>query len=89
MIPIDVVFLFAGVALALAMVPGPDNIFVLTQSALHGRLAGLIVTLGLATVLLFHTTAVAFGVAVLFQTFLANLFTLVEKRSKEDKCQML
>lgn len=68
MIPVDVVFLFMGVAFALAMVPGPDNIFVLTQSALHGRFAGFVVTLGLATGLLFHTTAVAFGVAVIFQT---------------------
>lgn len=68
MIPIDVVFLFLGVAFALAMVPGPDNIFVLTQSALHGRVAGFVVTLGLATGLIFHTTAVAFGVAVIFQT---------------------
>ena len=68
MIPLDVVFVFVGVASALALVPGPDNIFVLTQSAVHGRLAGLIVTLGLASGLMFHTTAVAFGVAVLFQT---------------------
>ena len=68
MIPADVILVFIGVATALAAVPGPDNIFVLTQSALHGRLAGLVITLGLASGLLFHTTAVAFGVAVLFQT---------------------
>ena len=68
MIPLDVVVLFIGVAFALALVPGPDNIFVLTQSALHGRLAGLFVTLGLATGLIFHTTAVALGVAAIFQT---------------------
>lgn len=55
------VFMAASVALALA--PGPDNIFVLTQSALHGRKAGLLVTLGLCTGLIFHTAAVAFGVA--------------------------
>jgi threonine/homoserine/homoserine lactone efflux protein len=68
MIPIDVLFLFISVAVALALVPGPDNIFVLTQSALHGRAAGFVVTLGLASGLVFHTTAVAFGVAVIFQT---------------------
>lgn len=68
MIPIDVLFLFVSVAVALALVPGPDNIFVLTQSALHGRAAGFLVTLGLASGLIFHTTAVAFGVAVIFQT---------------------
>ncbi|HEC71449.1 MAG TPA: LysE family translocator, partial [Roseobacter sp.] len=62
MIPFDLAFLFVGVAFALALVPGPDNIFVLTQSALHGRIAGLIVTMGLASGLIFHTTAVALGV---------------------------
>lgn len=68
MIPLDVILVFVGVAIALAVVPGPDNIFVLTQSALNGRVAGLTITLGLASGLLVHTTAAAFGVAVLFQT---------------------
>ena len=68
MIPLDAATLFLSAAVALALAPGPDNIFVLTQSALHGRLAGLIVTIGLCTGILVHTTAVAFGVAVVFQT---------------------
>lgn len=68
MIPLDVAIVFIGVAFALAVVPGPDNIFVLTQSAVHGRIAGLIVTLGIALGLFVHTTAVALGVAVIFQT---------------------
>ena len=48
MIPLETMLVFIGVAAALAAVPGPDNIFVLTQSAVHGRIAGLIVTLGIA-----------------------------------------
>lgn len=68
MIDLETAIAFIGFAVALAMVPGPDNIFVLTQSALHGRLSGIFVTLGLATGLIFHTTAVAFGVAAVFQT---------------------
>lgn len=68
MIPLDVLALFFSASVALAIAPGPDNIFVLTQSALHGRLAGLVITLGLASGLIFHTTAAAFGVAVLIQT---------------------
>ena len=35
---------------------------------MHGRISGLIVTLGIALGLLVHTTAVALGVAVIFQT---------------------
>lgn len=66
--PLETIILFFTASIALAFVPGPDNIFVLTQSALHGRKAGLLVTLGLCTGLLFHTAAVSFGVAVIFQT---------------------
>lgn len=58
-------FFIASALLAIA--PGPDNLFVLTQSALHGKLSGLMVVLGLCSGLLVHTGAVVFGVAVIFQ----------------------
>lgn len=64
----DTAILFFSASIALALAPGPDNLFVLTQSALFGRRAGLLVTLGLSTGLLVHTSAVALGVAVIFQT---------------------
>ena len=57
-------FILASTLLSLA--PGPDNIFVLTQSALYGRKSGIIITLGLCSGLIVHTTAVAFGVAAIF-----------------------
>ena len=68
LIPIDVIWVFFGASVALGMAPGPDNIFVLTQSALHGRTAGFLVTLGLCTGLIVHTAAVALGVAAIFAT---------------------
>jgi threonine/homoserine/homoserine lactone efflux protein len=68
MIPIETITIFLTASLALALAPGPDNIFVLTQSALHGRKAGILVTLGLCTGLLLHTAAVSLGVAAIFQT---------------------
>lgn len=68
MIPIDILGTYFLACLVLAIVPGPDNIFVLTQSALQGKKAGLLVVLGLCTGLLFHTSAVALGVAVIFKT---------------------
>ena len=58
---------FFATALFLAIVPGPDNVFVLTQSALRGKRAGLWVVLGLCSGLLVHTAAVALGVAALFE----------------------
>ncbi len=68
MIPLDDLLLFFLTACALGIAPGPDNLFVVTQSALHGRVAGLLVTLGLCTGLIVHTAAVALGVAAVFQT---------------------
>lgn len=65
--PIETIAVFFAASIALGLAPGPDNIFVLTQSALHGRKAGLLVTLGLCTGLLVHTTAVSLGVAAIFQ----------------------
>jgi threonine/homoserine/homoserine lactone efflux protein len=67
MIPIETLAAFFAASLLLALAPGPDNIFVLTQSAIHGKKAGLVVTLGLCTGLIVHTSAVAFGVAIIFQ----------------------
>ncbi|MCG8530264.1 MAG: LysE family translocator, partial [Desulfovibrionales bacterium] len=68
MIPMDVLLSFVTASVLLALAPGPDNIFVLTQSAVAGPRAGILVMLGLCTGLIFHTLAVAMGVAVIFQT---------------------
>jgi threonine/homoserine/homoserine lactone efflux protein len=67
MIPPETMSIFLIASVALALAPGPDNIFVLTQSALFGRPAGLLVTLGLCTGLLVHTAAVTLGVAAIVQ----------------------
>ena len=77
MLPIETTTAFFIASTLLALAPGPDNIFVLTQSALHGKLSGIIVMLGLCTGILFHTAAVAFGVAVIFQAS-AVAFTVLK-----------
>lgn len=68
MMGMETLLAFLGVSILLGMAPGPDNIFVLTQSALKGRLAGLVVTFGLCTGIVLHTTAVALGIAAIFET---------------------
>ncbi len=68
MLPVEIITTFFAAAILLGLVPGPDNIFVLTQSALRGKGPGLIVMLGLCTGLIVHTTAVTLGVAIIFQT---------------------
>ncbi|MFJ1300199.1 LysE family translocator [Pseudomonadota bacterium AL_CKDN230030165-1A_HGKHYDSX7] len=62
----ELLIAFFGIAVLLALTPGPDNLFVLMQSALWGRRAGLWVVLGLCTGLLGHTAAVAVGLAAVF-----------------------
>lgn len=68
MLPIETLLTFFTASILLALAPGPDNIFVLIQSIYQGKKSGLMVVLGLCTGLIFHTLAVAFGVAVIFQT---------------------
>jgi len=68
LIPLDTLLLFITASTLLALAPGPDNLFVLTQSMSKGAKPGIFVTLGLCTGLIVHTTAVALGVAAIFQT---------------------
>ena len=68
---------FFGVAVLLALTPGPDNIFVLLQSAQRGWRAGLAVVAGLSAGILVHTTAVALGLAALFAAS-ATAFALLK-----------
>ena len=76
MFDLETIIMFGTASILLALAPGPDNIFVLTQSIVHGRKAGIIITLGLCTGLLFHTAIVALGIAAIFQTSLIAFNTL-------------
>ena len=76
MIQAETLTVFIAASVVLALSPGPDNIFVLMQSALHGRMAGVLVTLGLCTGVLVHTAAVAFGVAAIVATSAAAFTAL-------------
>lgn len=77
MIPLQELLLFVTASAVLAIAPGPDNLFVLTQSALQGARAGVCVTLGLCTGLLVHIGAVVLGVAAFVQSS-AAAFTVLK-----------
>jgi threonine/homoserine/homoserine lactone efflux protein len=66
MITYQTALTFFAVAVVLSLTPGPDNIFVLLQSAMRGPKAGMLIVLGLCSGLLVHTTAVALGLSALF-----------------------
>jgi threonine/homoserine/homoserine lactone efflux protein len=65
---------FAFATSLLAISPGPDNIFVLTQSIVNGKKFGLATVFGLISGCLVHTTLLAFGVSAIIKES-ANLFT--------------
>lgn len=58
---------FLGAAITLTLLPGPDILFVITQSILQGKKAGIIFAAGLCTGLIFHVVAVSLGVSVLLK----------------------
>lgn len=64
---VDVLISFALATAALAMAPGPDNIYVLMQSLTHGKTSGLATVAGLITGCLVHTTLVAFGISAVIK----------------------
>ena len=68
-------FIIAGFLMALS--PGPDNIFVLSNTLYNGKKAGLFTVLGLVTGCLFHTTLVAFGVSEII-SFNQNIFLFIK-----------
>ncbi len=60
----------------LSVSPGPDNIYVLTQSITNGKKYGLATVAGLMTGCLIHTTLLAFGVSALIKESEALFFTI-------------
>ena len=66
----ETIIAFVTASVVLSLVPGPDNIFVMTNSALKGWKVGFYITIGLCTGLIGHTIMVAIGVSVIFQTSL-------------------
>lgn len=64
---IEILFSFVFATSLLAISPGPDNIFVLTQSIVNGKKYGLATVIGLMSGCVIHTTLVAFGVSAIIK----------------------
>ena len=68
---------FIAASAALTLLPGPDILFVLTQSISQGKKTGVATASGLCTGVLVHTTAAALGIsALIYKSALA--FELVK-----------
>ena len=56
---------FLSAAILLTLMPGPDILFVITQSITRGKKAGIIFACGLCTGLIAHTAAVSLGLSLI------------------------
>lgn len=63
----EIITAFILASAALAISPGPDNIYVLTQGVTFGKKYGLATSAGLVSGCLVHTTLLAFGVSALIK----------------------
>ncbi|MEM0518420.1 LysE family translocator [Aequorivita flava] len=68
---------FSIATLALAISPGPDNIYVLTQSLVNGTKSGIATTAGLISGCIVHTTLLAFGISAII-TASDNMFYAIK-----------
>lgn len=59
----DIILSFFFTSLVLTIAPGPDVMYVLSQSISKGCKFGLAAAVGLSVGLLFHTTLLAFGIS--------------------------
>lgn len=64
---LQLIFSFLGASILLSLMPGPDNIFVLTESLTKGQKNGIAISTGLSIGVLIHTLAAATGLSIIIQ----------------------
>jgi len=64
---IGLVLSFIGASILLSLMPGPDNIFVLTESLTKRQRNGIAISVGLSIGVLIHTIAAATGLSIIIQ----------------------
>ena len=62
---LELLISFCIASAGMAISPGPDNVYVLTQSITNGTSYGIATTAGLITGCIVHTTLVAFGISAI------------------------
>ncbi|MCK5846905.1 MAG: LysE family translocator [Bacteroidales bacterium] len=96
---LGLVLSFIGASIILSFMPGPDNIFVLTESITKGQRDGIAISMGLSLGVLIHTLAAATGLSIIIQKSAiafsiikyfgaAYLFYLAYKATQEKKQEL-
>ena len=65
----DILFLFIITSISLTLSPGPDILYVLSQSLSYGFKSGFFVSLGLVSGLFFHTAFISLGFGFLISEY--------------------
>ena len=71
------ILLFLVSSITLTLMPGPDILFVISQSISKNRLTGVLISLGLCSGLLIHTALIIFGLSSVISNnyFIFQLFS--------------
>ncbi len=77
MLPLSTYLSFAGVALVMALSPGPNMIYLVSRSICQGREAGLISLAGVCVGFFFYMICTALGVMTIFIAY-PSLFELLK-----------
>ena len=64
---LQLILSFLGASILLSFMPGPDNIFVLTESLTKGHKNGIAISLGLVLGIMVHTLAATTGISIIIQ----------------------
>lgn len=73
----ELVLSFIIASVLLTLMPGPDNLFVLTESLTKGQKNGISISIGLCLGVLVHTLAAATGLSIIIQKS-ALAFTIIK-----------
>ncbi|MEE9430961.1 MAG: LysE family translocator [Melioribacteraceae bacterium] len=74
---LQLILSFTGASILLTLMPGPDNIFVLTESLTKGHKNGITISIGLCLGVLVHTLAAATGLSIIIQQS-ALVFSIIK-----------
>ncbi|BDD12462.1 LysE family translocator (plasmid) [Fulvitalea axinellae] len=66
---ISTILSFLGASILLTVTPGPDILFVITESLTKGQRTGIAISVGLVSGLIVHITMAYTGLSLAFQTF--------------------
>jgi len=72
----ETILAFLSASALLAIMPGPDVIYVLIQSITNGKKYGIATALGLVSGVIIHTSLIAFGVSEILKHNATLLFTI-------------